>query len=51
MTERVMKREATWEESVAEYKGYLKDIISGKDVDPIQMSKFKNIYHNLKSQK
>ncbi len=33
-------RSANWEESIAEYKGYLKDIVSGKNPNPTGMNVF-----------
>lgn len=43
-----LKRQATWREGIAEYKGYLKDMVSGKDPNPKQMEKIDGIYERLK---
>lgn len=43
-----LKKEATWEEAIAEYKGYLKDILSGKDPNPRGMKTFKEKLLQLK---
>ncbi|MEW6055923.1 MAG: transglycosylase SLT domain-containing protein [Bdellovibrionota bacterium] len=43
-----LKRTATWEEGVAEYKAYLRDMISGKDPNPKGMKVFKEKYGALK---
>jgi hypothetical protein len=42
-------RPASWEESVAEYKSYLKDIISGKNKNPKGMANFKSKLELLKT--
>lgn len=39
-----LKREATWMEAVAEYKGYLKDIVSGKNLEPSGMENISDKY-------
>lgn len=41
-------REATWEEAIAEYKSYLKDMISGKDLNPKGMKRIHDFYRELK---
>lgn len=43
-----LKRQATWREGIAEYKGYLKDMVSGNDPNPEQMQKLEDIYRRLK---
>lgn len=43
-----LKRQATWREGIAEYKAYLKDMVSGKDPNPVQMQKLDDIYKRLK---
>jgi hypothetical protein len=43
-----LKRQATWEETVAEYKNYLKGIISERDKDPKGMHPFKKLLRELK---
>lgn len=43
-----LKRKATWREGIAEYKAYLKDMVSGKDPNPEQMQKLDEIYERLK---
>lgn len=43
-----LKREASWEEAVAEYKSYLRDIISGKNPNPENFQRFKEYYERLK---
>jgi hypothetical protein len=43
-----LKRQATWREGIAEYKAYLKDMVSGKDPNPMQMKKLDKIYGKLK---
>jgi len=43
-----LKREATWMEGIAEYKAYLKDMISGKDPNPKGMQKIQYFYRKLK---
>lgn len=42
-----LKRQATWIEAIAEYKSYLKDMVSGKDTHPTQMKKLDDIYRRL----
>lgn len=44
-----LKREATWVEAIEEYKGYLKDIISGKNKSPEGMKRLWEIYSKLKN--
>ncbi len=39
---------ATWQEAIAEYKGYLKDIISGKNTKPTGMDVFNDKLNILK---
>lgn len=41
-------REATWMEGIAEYKAYLKDMVSGKTTDPDGMSNINRWYRELK---
>jgi len=43
-----LKRQATWREGVAEYKAYLRDMISGKDKHPTGMKEFDKVYKRLK---
>lgn len=43
-----LNRQATWREGIAEYKAYLKDMVSGKDPNPTQMKKLDKIYGRLK---
>lgn len=43
-----INRQASWREAVAEYKSYLKDMVSGKDPNPEQMQKLDDIYKRLK---
>jgi hypothetical protein len=44
-----LEHEASWEESVSEYKGYLKDIISGKNPNPKGMRVFSDNLKKLKA--
>jgi len=46
-----LKREATWQEAVSEYKGYLRDQISGKNPNPKGMENFNSKYKILKGEK
>lgn len=48
LASRRLKRQATWREGIAEYKAYLKDMVSGKDPNPKQMKKLDEIYERLK---
>lgn len=48
LASRRLKRQATWREAIAEYKSYLRDMVSGKDPDPTQMKKLDKIYGDLK---
>lgn len=43
-----LKREASWEEAVAEYKSYLAGMISGKNPNPENFQRFKEYYERLK---
>lgn len=43
-----LKRNPTWEESVAEYKAYLKDMLSGKTTNPKGMIHLRDFYKKLK---
>lgn len=43
-----LKRQATWQEGIAEYKAYLKDMVSGENPNPSQMKKLDDIYKRLK---
>ena len=43
-----LKREANWEESIAEYKGYLNDMLSGKNPTPKGVSDLGEYYSKLK---
>ncbi len=45
-----LKREASWDEAVAEYKGYLKDVVSGKNKNPKGMDVFREKLKKLKGQ-
>jgi len=42
-----LKREATWREAVAMYKGYFTDMVSGKDPCPTGMEKLDKYYSEL----
>lgn len=44
-----LHREATWDEAVAEYKGYLKDMLSGIAPNPQGMIRFHDVYESLKN--
>ena len=41
-------RQATWEEGVEDYKSYLTDIISGRDLHEGAMGRFRDFYRQLK---
>lgn len=45
-----LKREISWDEAVAEYKNYLKDMLKNPDLVPKQMAKFRE-YYKILSQK
>jgi hypothetical protein len=42
-------REATWDETIAEYNGYLKDMLSGRGRDPKGMGVIHGYYERLKA--
>ena len=46
-----LKREATWDEAVSEYKGYLRGVLSGKNTDPKGMKIFREKLTKLKGAK
>ena len=43
-----LKRDATWIEAVADYKSYLKKMISGENLNPSGMDNFNEYYAMLK---
>lgn len=43
-----LKRQATWDEGIAEYKGYLSDMISGKNNSPEGMKRIHKLYEEQK---
>lgn len=43
-----LRREATWEEAILEYKGYLKDILTGKNKNPHGLITFRDELIRLK---
>jgi hypothetical protein len=49
LASRKLKREATWDEAIAEYKGYLPDLIKGKPA--AGMKNLKRDYKRLKNEK
>ncbi len=48
LTTNRLGRKANWEESIAEYKGYLKDIVSGENPNPTGMHTFNKNLQALK---
>jgi hypothetical protein len=48
LTSNHLQRPATWEETIANYKGYLDDMLSGKDPNPKGMKKFRTHLKELK---
>lgn len=46
-----LKREASWEEAIAEYKSYLTDIRTGKNPNPTGMRVLRQLYGRLKNEK
>lgn len=43
----LLGRDATWIEAVADYKGYLKNIVNGKDPNPGGMKRFNELYAEI----
>lgn len=46
---KLLKREASWEEAVLEYKSYLKGVVAGKNKNPTGIETFRNELKRLKA--